>query len=124
MERRPDEPAARRCLIALATYHVATGPLPFVSRRAFEAVSGRKREWWLVQALGAMITVVGATVLRAVSRRRVTPEIEMLAGGCAASLVAIDLVYVSRGRISPVYAADALVQGALVAGVLRERARR
>jgi hypothetical protein len=35
----------RRVLLAQGGYYVATGVLPFVSRRAFEALTGPKREW-------------------------------------------------------------------------------
>ena len=40
--------------MAQGGYYVATGVLPFVSRRAFEALTGPKREWWLVQTVGAL----------------------------------------------------------------------
>jgi hypothetical protein len=90
-----------RVIGALGAYYVATGVAPFVSRRAFEAVTGRKREWWLVQTVGGLVLPVGAAMLSAAARGRVTPEITALAAGCAASLTAIDVVYVARRRIAP-----------------------
>src|SRR4051794_34537304 len=45
----------RRALITQSVYYVVTGLAPFVSRRAFEAVTGPKREWWLVQTVGALL---------------------------------------------------------------------
>jgi hypothetical protein len=105
-----------RVIGALGAYYVATGVAPFVSRRAFEAVTGRKREWWLVQTVGGLVLPVGAAMLSAAARGRVTPEITALAAGCAASLTAIDVVYVARRRIAPTYLADAAVEiGALAA---------
>ena len=104
-------------LSAQAGYYVATGVLPFVSRRAFEAVTGRKREWWLVQTVGALVTVVGVALLAGVRSGRVTPELRAIAAGSAASLAAIDVVYVAKRRIAPTYLADAAIQLALLSGL-------
>jgi hypothetical protein len=117
---------ARPVLAAQGAYYVATGVLPFVSRRAFEAVTGPKREWWLVQTVGALVTVVGGALIAGVARDRVTPELAAVAAGCAGSLAAIDVVYVARGRIAPTYLGDAAIQMALLAagakGLSRGRA--
>jgi hypothetical protein len=101
---------------AQAAYYLATGPAAFVSRRAFEAVTGPKAEWWLVETVGALVTVIGATLGSAARDRRVTPEIAGLGAGSAVALAAIDVVYVARGRIRRVYLADAAVQCACLAG--------
>jgi hypothetical protein len=95
---------------ALGGYYLATGVAPFVSRRAFEAVTGPKREWWLVQTVGVLVTAAGGAMVSAAARDRVTPEIEGLAAGCAVGLAAIDVVHVARGRIAPTYLADAAVE--------------
>jgi hypothetical protein len=107
--------AIRRSLLAQGAYYVGTGVAPFVSRRAFEAVTGPKKEWWLVETVGVLVTAVGAGVVSAAARDRVTPEITTIAAGCAAGLAAVDIVYVMRGRISPVYLADAAAQISLLA---------
>jgi hypothetical protein len=109
----------QRALAAQGIYYVTTGLTPFISRRAFEAVTGRKREWWLVQTVGLLVTAVGTGVLSAVARDRVTPEIAGIAAGSAASLAAIDLVYVVRGRIAPTYLLDAALEAAFAAAVAR-----
>jgi hypothetical protein len=112
-----------RALVAQGAYYLATGVAPFASRRGFEAVTGPKREWWLVQTVGVLVTVVGGVLLSAAVRRRVTPEVEALAAGCAAGLAAVDVVYVARGRIAPSYLLDAAAQGVLLAGLRRARQR-
>jgi hypothetical protein len=117
-----DTEAARPALLTQSTYYVATGLLPFVSRRAFEAVTGRKREWWLVQTVGALVTVVGGTLASATARRRVTPETLALAAGSAASLAALDVIYVARRRIRVVYLLDAALEAGLLASIIRARA--
>ena len=116
---RMDLDRARPVLAAQAAYYVATGLLPFVSRRAFEAVTGPKREWWLVQTVGALVTVAGGAMAAGVARDRVTPELAGLAAGCAVSLAGIDVVYVAKRRIAPTYLADAALQLALLAELAR-----
>src|SRR3954470_14347624 len=105
----------RGALLAHGAYYVATGVAPFVSRRAFEAVTGPKQEWWLVQTVGVVVTAVGAGLVGAGAFDRVTPEVEFIATGCALGLAGIDVVYVARRRIAPTYLADAAVELALVA---------
>jgi hypothetical protein len=106
----------RRALLAQGGYYLATGLVPFVSRRLFERVTGPKLEWWLVQTTGVLVAAVGGGIVSAVLRDRVTPEVVGIAAVCAAGLAAVDVVYVVRGRIAPVYLADAAIQLAAVAG--------
>jgi len=101
---------------AQAAYYGATGVAPFLSRRAFEAVTGRKRDWWLVLTVGATVTVIGASLGSAAARGRVTPEMRLLGFGSAAVIGAIDTAYALRRRIAPTYLVDAGFQAALVAG--------
>src|SRR3954452_7012448 len=107
----------RSVLRAQSAYYVATGLAPFVSRRAFEAVTGPKREWWLVQTVGAIVAVVGGALASATERDRVTPELTAIAIGTAGALGGIEVIYVVRGRISPVYLLDAAIEAALIAGL-------
>jgi hypothetical protein len=100
---------------AHALFDVITGVWPIVHRRSFEAVTGRKREGWLVQTVGALVAVVGGVIGSAAIRDAITPEIVGLATASAAALATVDLVFVSRRRISPIYLADACVEGLLVA---------
>jgi hypothetical protein len=100
---------------AQAAYYLATGPASYVSRRAFEAVTGPKMEWWLVNTVGALVTVIGGTLASAAARKRVTPEIVGLGVGSAAALAAIDVTYVARRRIRPAYLGDAAAELACLA---------
>lgn len=114
----------RTALTVQGGYYVVTGVAPFVSRRAFEAVTGPKTEWWLVQTVGAIVTAVGAVLLSGARSGRITPELRGLAAGCAASLAAIDTVYVARKRIAPTYLLDAVAQLAVLAALRRVAMRR
>ena len=114
----------RTALTVQGGYYVVTGVAPFVSRRAFEAVTGPKTEWWLVQTVGAIVTAVGTVLLSGARSGRITPELRGLAAGCAAGLAAIDTVYVARKRIAPTYLLDAVAQGAVLAALRRGAMRR
>lgn len=115
--------SARRLAAVQGAYYLASAVPPFVSRRAFERVTGPKTEWWLVLTVSALVGSVGCSL--AVSARKAPgPETVALGVGAAAGLAAIDLVYVWRGRISPVYLLDAAVQLPIACGWLVVAARR
>ena len=107
----------RTVLTAQGGYYVATGLAPFASRRAFERVTGPKTEWWLVQTVGVLVTVIGGVLLWGVRSDRITPELRALAAGCAAGLAGIDVVHVARRRIRPTYLLDAAAQVAALAAL-------
>lgn len=128
--RERPKPHARRLLRALAAgqraYFAATGLWAIIHYRSFTRVTGPKTDDWLVKTVGALVTVIGAVLGLAALRRRITPEIALLATGSAAGLAAIDVFYTAKGRISRVYLLDAAGEAALLAGwaVLRPRSRR
>ncbi len=94
-------------------FYVVTGFWPVIHIRSFEAVTGNKTDDWLVKAAGALIGVIGL-VLLAGSRRTVPPpEQPLLAVGSAATLATVDVVYVKKRVIPPIYLADAAVEVAL-----------
>jgi hypothetical protein len=107
----------RRVLLAQGAYYAATGVAPFVSRRLFEALTGPKREWWLVQTVGGLVTVIGGALLAGAARGEAAPELLGVAVGSAATLAGIDVVYVSRRRISPIYLVDAGAELGLIAAI-------
>lgn len=113
----PEASRGRAVFAAIqGSYFVVTGLWPIVHLRSFELVTGPKREGWLVKTVGALITVVGAVVLDAARRRRVDRSVAMLAMGSAAALGAVDVVYVAKRRIAPIYLADAVLELGLLAG--------
>jgi hypothetical protein len=113
----------RRVVLTQGGYYLATGVLPFVSRRLFEAVTGPKREWWLVQTVGALVTVIGGALVTGALRDELSDELLGVAAGSAATLAAIDVAYVAKGRIAPTYLIDAGAElgllGALAVSVRR-----
>lgn len=110
----PPSTLVRALAIGQAVYFAVTGVWPLVSMRTFEAVTGPKTDHWLVRTVGILVTVIGTVIGLAGWRRRVPPEIPVLAVGSAAGLAAIDVVYVANGRISPIYLLDALAEAVLI----------
>jgi hypothetical protein len=102
-----------------AIFYIVTGVWPFVSMRAFEAVTGPKVDRWLVKTVGALVAVIGSALGLASRRRQLAPELMVIAAGSAAALATIETVYVAKRRISPVYLLDAVAEIALVAGWAR-----
>jgi hypothetical protein len=116
-----------RVLLTQGGYFLATGVAPFVSRRAFEAVTGPKREWWLVETVGGLVTAIGGGLVYSALRPRTPPEeVIGIAAGSAFTLAAIDVVYVARRRIAPTYLIDAGAELGILAAlaVSARRARR
>ena len=110
-----DDPRRVACLVQ-AAYYVATGVWPLVSPRSFQAVTGPKRDVWLVKTVGVLVGVVGASLAVAAGREGThgTTSIRVLAVGSALGLAAVDVVFVARGRISRIYLADAAAELGLV----------
>ena len=107
---------ARRLALGQGIFYLVTGIWPLVSIGTFQKVTGPKTDLWLVKTVGALISVMGAVLVAAGLRRRVPPEVGVLAAGSAAALATIDTVYVAKRRIAPVYLLDAATELALVAG--------
>ena len=105
---------ARGLALAQGLYWGVTGVWPILHPRSFEAVIGPRRERWVAKSMGAVVAVVGGTLLVAGARRRVTPGV-MLLGATSALAVG---GYAARGRLRRVYLADAAIEAALAAAWL------
>ncbi len=101
--------------LAQGIFYAATGLWSLVSIRTFQMVTGPKTDLWLVKTVGVLVIVIGGVLIVAARRRQITLELLLLAVGSAIGLTMIDVVYVSRGRISPIYLLDAAVELILVA---------
>ncbi|MBF6612395.1 MAG: hypothetical protein IVW55_04635 [Chloroflexi bacterium] len=91
-------------------YYVITGIWPLVHIRSFMAITGRKTDLWLVKTAGVLITTIDSTLGVAGLRGKTTPEISFLAIGSALGLTGIDIVYVAKKQISPIYLLDAVAE--------------
>lgn len=113
----PGRPSLSRALAAgQGAYFLATGVWPLVSLRTFYAVTGPKRDGWLVQTVGSLIACIGGTLLLGARRGVVSSEVRFLGASSAVVLMAVDMVFVRRRRIPRIYLADAVAELALLAG--------
>ena len=115
-------PVSKRTVaLAQAAYYVPFSIWPILHIRSFEWVTGPKVDRWLVKTVAGLLAVTGGVLGAAAARDRVTPELEALGAGSALTLATIDLVYVRRRRIRPVYLLDAIGNLTLIAGYLAAR---
>ena len=104
----------RTLLACQGLYYAATGIWPLLDRRTSQAATGPKTDFWLVETVGALVTVVGGTLVVAAVRGEAGSEIRLLAAGSAGALAAIEIAYAAEGRISRFY----LLYAALELGFL------
>lgn len=116
--------ALSRMSLIQGGYYAASGLWPIVSLPSFYAVTGPKREGWLVKTVGALVTAVGGTLLFAGARRDKSPVVPALGAGSAAAFTAIDVWYGAKGTISWIYLLDAVAQVGLIAGWAKASAER
>jgi hypothetical protein len=108
LRESPD--SAKTTQLVQGTYYVATGVWPVMHRRSFEAVSGRKHDFWLAETVGLITAAIGLSLCLASRRKEPSPEAQLLGVAAAAGFAAIDLRYGLTRRIRPVYLLDALLQ--------------
>ena len=108
--RLPDDALGR----LHAAFYLVGGIWPLVSYRSFEAVTGRKREPWLVKTVGLLTVVSGAVIATDAGGREGTTR--RLAIGTALAYAAIDTWYAGvRRNIRPIYLLDAAAELGLAA---------
>jgi hypothetical protein len=104
-------------------YYVVTGAWAVVDRRSFESVSGAKTDYWLVRTVGLLAVAIGTALLISARRDQGSAGSVALAVGAGASFTAIDVTYVARRSISPIYLVDALTHAGIAALALTRRRR-
>jgi hypothetical protein len=96
--------------IIQGVYYLITGLWAIVDIYSFQLVTGPKTDLWLVRTVAVLIIVTGMVLLLAAYRRKISPEVFLLAVGNALGLIIIDVVYVALNQISAIYLLDALFQ--------------
>lgn len=107
---RPADRLLSYTALAHGIYWLITGAWPLIDIRSFQGLTGPKRDFWLVKTAGTLIAVIGGVLGFAGYRRRVTPELALLGAGSAVGLASIDIVYVRRHVIWPIYLGDAAIE--------------
>lgn len=96
-------------------YYFLTGIWPIISIGTFQKITGPKNDLWLVKTVGVLICVIGATLLFAGYKEEIVPSIILLAVVSAFVLAGVDVVYVTKRIIAPIYLLDAFVELLLIA---------
>jgi hypothetical protein len=91
---------------AHGAFYVASGLWPLLHRRSFEAVFGRKRDYWLATTVALLLIGNGTVQLSAPSTTAGIASARRIGVSTATTLASIDLVNVGRGRISRTYLID------------------
>jgi hypothetical protein len=102
-------------MISQGAFYLSSGVWPLISMRTFERVTGPKTDKWLVKTVGVLVSVIGGTLVVSGLQGKSEPATRLLAAGSAVGLSAIDVTYVAKRRISPVYLLDAALEIALTA---------
>ena len=111
----------RSLVTVQAAYYVSTGVWPLVHRRSFEALTGPKVDFWLVRTVGITVAAIGAGLALSVRRGRLSDDMRATALLTAVGLAGIDVAYVLRRRISPVYLLDAAAEVAFAVSLASSR---
>ncbi len=106
----------RRLARAQGAFFFLSGIWPVLHLRSFLAVTGPKTDVWLVQTVGALLGVIGAGLLLGARRPRLAGEWQLVGAAASLVLAVVDVVFVTRGVIPPIYLADAAVELLIVAG--------
>lgn len=110
---------------AQGVFNVLTGLWPLVHIRSFEAVFGPKTDKWLVRTVGGLLLVNGIAQFRAGRGGAADVQPARRVGmGTAATLAAVDLIYVGNGTLSKMYLLDAAAELLWITLWRRNRSRR
>jgi hypothetical protein len=96
-------------------YFLITGIWPILSMKTFLLVTGPKTDLWLVKTVGLILAVIGAVLLYAQMTGTINPPVILLAIASALGLALVEIIYVVKRVISPIYLADAVVEFVLIA---------
>jgi hypothetical protein len=104
-----------------ALYYCATGLSPLLSMRLFEAVTGKKRDHWLVQMVGLLAVSIGLSLWLSSKEKETHSAAVALSCSSALAFAGIDITHACRRRISAIYLVDAAVELLIVGAMLSAR---
>src|SRR5688500_7588908 len=120
MERSSSRMAVRLAWLQ-GLYFLLTGAWPLVSVRTFQLVTGKKTDHlvadppaeadhWMLFTISGLIIAIALVMLAAAWKRRISFDVALVGIASAAALTLIDIVYVARGTIAPIYLLDAAAE--------------
>lgn len=101
-------------LNAQGLYYFITGIWPILHISSFLKVTGYKTDLWLVQTLGALLSVNGVAFILSASRSPAFNAARFIAIGDAAVLAFVDIYFNRMKIIGSIYLADAVIELALL----------
>jgi hypothetical protein len=96
-------------------FNISMGVWPLAHTKSFEAVFGPKADRWLMYTVAGLMGSIGAAQLASTEDVASVRQARRIGMGCAATLAAIDLIYVPRGRIRATYLLDAVAEAGWLA---------
>jgi hypothetical protein len=100
----------RTTILLQGLYYLITGVWPLISMASFMAVTGPKTDIWLVKAFSIQISMMGIFFCFSVLKRDLGPNVLLLSILSSIGFIIVDVYYVIKGVIDPIYLADAVVQ--------------
>lgn len=91
-------------------YYVVSGAWALIHIDSFQKVTGPKTDLWLVKTVGLLLVAIGGGLILAGLGRQFAPGLVFIAMASAAALLLIELVYVLKRVISPIYLWDTVVE--------------
>ena len=104
---------------AQGLFNVTGGAWPIVSLRSFEFVYGKKRDVYLQKTVGGLLLAVGYVQLTRGDSDDHVAASRRLGLATAATLLAIDLIYIPKGEMRKTYLQDAATEIGWIVGWLR-----
>jgi hypothetical protein len=111
---RVREPA-KTVAVAQGAFNLVGGLWPLLHLRSFEWVFGPKTDVWLQMTTGGLLISTGIAQLTDAADPHSPAHARRIGLGTALTLLAVDLVYVPKGRIRPTYLLDAAMQTGWIA---------
>jgi len=121
----PNKTAATWLAWTQGGYFLITGFWPLIHIESFQSVTGRKTDhlvteleadYWLVMTVGVLVVAIAITLVTTAWRHTFSVEIAVLAITSSVGLIGLDVTYVMRHVILPIYLADAAVECIFVLG--------
>lgn len=105
-----DNPSEVRLARAHGLFNLVGGLWPLVHLPSFEMVFGPKADKWLERTTAGLLVGIGWSQLSAAPTSEGVRQARRIGVATAATLLAIDLIYVPLGRIRPTYLIDAAME--------------
>ena len=86
-----------------------------MSIESFELVTGPKHDLWLVKTVGAILSVIGITLIIAAIRQESMLSTAVLAIGSAIVVAGVDIIYFKKRTIAAIYLLGALAEFLFIA---------